>query len=264
MDFEEKPNDLSLEEIAAGVEKRIKVKKQKKCDVCEGSGSKPGTGMAVCPECNGTGELRQVSRSMFGQFVNITSCPTCSGEGRIVKDPCSNCHGDGRVHGETTIKVNVPAGVSEGNYIPLRGQGNSGRRGGPAGDLIVLIEEQPHQYFVRSGDDIVYDVNVSFPTAVLGGEIEIPTLTGKAKLTIDPGTPGGRVLRMRERGIQHLNSYGRGDQLVRINIWVPSKLTGKVKEMLKQLTEMDHITPSEEERHANSRSFFEKVRDAFS
>ncbi len=255
---------LTLEEIALGVEKKIKVRKQKVCDVCKGTGSRPGTGSSTCPQCNGTGELRQVSRSMFGQFVNITACPTCGGEGRVVKDPCSNCRGEGRVPGETTIKVNVPAGVTDGNYIPLHGQGNAGQRGGPPGDLIVLIEEQPHQYFTRSGDDIIYDLNVSYPVAALGGEIEIPTLTGKAKLTIDPGTPAGRLLRMRDRGIPHLNSHGRGDQLVRINIWVPAKLNPDEKELLRKLGESEHITPNEVERHGHSRSFFEKVKDAFS
>jgi molecular chaperone DnaJ len=255
---------LTLEEIATGVEKKIKVKKLKTCDVCRGTGAKSGTGTTTCPQCNGTGELRQVSRSMFGQFVNITTCPTCSGEGRIIKEPCSNCYGEGRIQGETTIKVNIPAGVADGNYIPLRGQGNAGQRGGPPGDLIVVIEEQPHPYFSRNGDDIVYDLNISYPSAVLGGEVEVPTLNGKARLTIDPGTPGGRILRMRERGLPHLNGYGRGDQLVRINIWVPTKVNSKERELLKQLAAMEHITPSEEERHGSSKSFFEKVKDAFS
>ena len=255
---------LTLEEIATGVEKKIKVKKLKTCDTCHGSGAKAGTGSSTCPQCNGSGELRQVSRSMFGQFVNITTCPTCSGEGRIVQDPCRTCSGEGRVQGESTIKVTIPAGVTEGNYIPLRGQGNAGQRGGPPGDLIVLIEEQPHQYFTRNGDDIVYELNVGYPVATLGGEVEIPTLTGKARLTVDPGTPGGRILRMRDRGIPHLNSHGRGDQLVRINVWVPSKLNGKEKELLKQLSTMEHITPNEEERHGNNKGFFEKVKDAFS
>lgn len=255
---------LTLEEIATGVEKKIKVKKQKKCDVCHGSGAKPGSGNSTCPQCRGSGELRQVSRSMFGQFVNITTCPTCGGEGRVVRDPCTTCHGEGRTPGETTIKVNVPAGVSDGNYIPLQGQGNAGQRGGPAGDLIVLIEEQPHQYFTRNGDDIIYDLNVSYPMAALGGETEIPTLNGKAKLTIEPGTPGGRLLRLRERGIPHLNSYGRGDQLVRVNVWVPSKLNSKEKELLKQLADHEHIVPNEEEKHGRSKTFFDKMKDAFS
>jgi len=255
---------LTLEEIASGVEKKIKIKKQKKCDTCNGSGAKTGTGTSSCLQCNGTGELRQVSRSMFGQFVNITTCPTCGGEGRIVKEPCPSCHGEGRQSGETTIKVNVPAGVSEGNYIPLQGQGNAGQRGGPPGDLIVLIEEQPHQYFTRSGDDIIYDLNISFPMAAMGGDIEIPTLTGKAKLVIEAGTPPGRMLRMRDRGIPHLNGYNRGDQLVRISIWVPGKLNSKEKELLKQLAASEHISPNEEERNGHSKTFFDKMKDAFS
>jgi molecular chaperone DnaJ len=255
---------LTLEEIASGVEKKIKVKRQKKCDICNGTGAKSSGGKSTCPQCGGSGELRQVSRSMFGQFVNITTCPSCEGEGRIVKDPCSNCHGEGRVQGESTIKVNVPAGVTEGNYIPLQGQGNSGRRGGPAGDLIVVIEEEPHQHFKRNGDDIIYELWISYPTAALGGDVEIPTLTGKAKLSIDPGTPGGRMLRMRERGIPHLNSYGRGDELVRVNVWVPAKLTNKEKELLRSLSTCEHVNPTEEDRLNTDRSFFDKVKDVFS
>ncbi len=255
---------LTLEEIASGVEKKIKVKRQKKCDICSGSGAKSSSGKSTCPQCGGSGELRQVSRSMFGQFVNITMCPTCEGEGKVIKDPCQNCHGEGRVQGESTIKVNVPAGVAGGNYIPLEGQGNAGRRGGPAGDLLVVIEEEPHEHFKRNGDDIIYDLWVSFPMAALGGEVEIPTLSGKAKLVIDAGTPTGRLLRMRGRGIPHLNSYGRGDQLVRVNVWVPAKLTNKEKELLRALSTSEHINPSEEERRSADRSFFDKVKDVFS
>ncbi len=256
---------LTLEEIAKGTEKKIKVKRLKKCDVCGGSGAKSTSGKTVCPQCGGTGELRQVSRSMFGQFVNITTCPTCGGEGKIIKDPCSACKGEGRVQGESTIKVTVPAGVQDGNYIPLRGQGNAGRHNGPAGDLIVVIQELPHEYFKRNGDDIIYDLWISYPTAVLGGEVEIPTLTGKAKLIIDPGTPAGRLLRMKERGIPHLNSYGKGDQLVRINIWVPQKVNAKEKELLRELAKNEHINPTEEDiRSTQSRSFFEKIKDVFS
>lgn len=255
---------LTLEEIAKGVEKKIKVKRMKKCDVCGGSGAKSSAGKTTCPQCGGSGELRQVSRSMFGQFVNITTCPTCGGEGRIIKDPCPSCRGEGRVQGESTIKVTVPAGVQDGNYIPLRGQGNAGRHNGPAGDLIVVIQEVPHEYFKRNGDDIIYDLWIGYPTAVLGGEVEIPTLTGKAKLVIDPGTPGGRLLRMRERGIPHLNSYGRGDQLVRINIWVPTKLSAREKELLRELAKGEHINPTEEEQRNSNRSFFDKMKDVFS
>lgn len=254
---------LTLEEIATGVEKKLKVKKQRQCTTCHGSGARSTSGRSACPQCQGSGELRQVSRSMFGQFVNITTCPSCEGEGTIVKDPCPTCKGEGRTQGESTIKVSVPAGVSQDNYIPLRGQGNAGRRGGPDGDLLVVIEEKDHESFTRNGDDILYDLFVSFPTAVLGGDVEVPTLAGRARLTIEPGTPGGRMLRMRDRGIPHLNGYGRGDQLVRVNIWVPSKTNAKEKELLKDLDSMQHITPTEEERKG-SKSFFAKVRQAFS
>ncbi|MBP8976553.1 MAG: molecular chaperone DnaJ [Bacteroidetes bacterium] len=255
---------LTLEEIAKGVEKKIKVKRFKKCDACGGTGAKSSSGKTTCPQCGGTGELRQVSRSMFGQFMNITTCPTCDGEGKIIKEPCATCRGEGRVQGESTIKVTVPAGVQEGNYIPLRGQGNAGRRNGPSGDLIVVIQELPHEHFKRNGDDIIYDLWISFPTAALGGEEEIPTLTGKAKLVIEPGTPAGRLLRMRERGIPHLNSYGKGDQLVRINIWVPTKLSAREKELLRELAKGEHINPTEEEKRNTDRSFFDKMKDVFS
>jgi molecular chaperone DnaJ len=254
---------LTLEEIASGVEKKLKIRRQKACEACRGSGAKGSSGRSTCPQCNGTGELRQVSRSMFGQFVNISTCPTCDGEGKVIRDPCSTCHGEGRVQGESTIKVTVPAGVSNGNYIPLQGQGNAGRRGGPPGDLIVMIEEEEHPHFTRNGDDIIYDLVISFPTAALGGDVEVPTLGGKARLEVDPGTPPGRMLRMRERGIPHLNSYGRGDQIVRIQVWVPRKLTAKEKELLKELSKLEHIVPTEEEQRG-AKSFFEKVKDAFS
>jgi molecular chaperone DnaJ len=160
--------------------------------------------------------------------------------------------------------VNVPAGVTEGNYIPLQGQGNAGRHSGPAGDLLVVIEEEPHQHFKRNGDDIIYDLWISFPTAALGGDVEIPTLTGKAKLSIEPGTPGGRLLRMREKGIPHLNNYGKGDQLVRVNVWIPVKLSAKEKELLRELASSDHISPSEDERRKTDQSIFDKVKDVFS
>ena len=236
---------LTMEEIAAGVEKKLKIKKWKTCDTCGGSGARSSGGTTTCPVCNGTGEVRQVSRSVFGQFVNIATCNNCSGEGRVVKEPCVPCTGDGRVQGESTIKVAIPAGVSEGNYIPLRGEGNVGRRGGPAGDIIVVIEEEPHPLFTRSGDDVVLDLMVSFPEAALGADIEVPTLTGRAKLKIEPGTQSGRVLRMRDKGIPHLNTFGRGDQLVRVNVHVPTTLSSQERQLLKQLAEHDNITPSD-------------------
>ncbi|MBI1808068.1 MAG: molecular chaperone DnaJ [Ignavibacteria bacterium] len=256
---------LTLEEIATGIEKKLKIKRWKMCDICEGSGAKAGSSRTSCPICNGTGEVRQVSRSVFGQFVNISTCTNCNGEGRIIKDRCQICGGEGRVQGETTLKVNVPAGVSEGNYIPLRGQGNAGQRGGPPGDLIVIIEEEPHKLFTRNGEDIILDLLVSFSEAALGAELDIPTLTGRARLKIEPGTQSGKILRMRDKGIPELNGQGRGDQLVRVNVWVPTRLTKEDKDILRSLSRSENMKPKEGDRSAHSdKSFFEKMKGIFS
>ena len=256
---------LTLEDIASGVEKKIKVKRWKPCDVCNGSGAKAGSAKINCPMCNGSGEIRQVSRSVFGQFVNITTCGNCNGEGKIIREQCTACGGEGRMHGETTMKVNVPAGVSEGNYIPLHGQGNAGQRGGPAGDLIVIIEEEPHKIFSRDGDDIVLDLLVSYPQAALGSEIEIPTLAGRAKLKIEPGTQSGKVLRMRGKGIPNLRGDFHGDQLIRVNVWIPMHLAKEDKELLKLLAKSENIQPHEGDKSAHSeKSFFEKMKNIFS
>ncbi|HTK83027.1 MAG TPA: molecular chaperone DnaJ [Bacteroidota bacterium] len=255
---------LTLEEISTGVEKKLKVRRWKTCDVCNGSGARNASAKTTCPVCNGSGEIRQVSRSVFGQFVNIATCDNCGGEGKIIKDKCTGCGGEGRVQGETTIKVNVPAGVSEGNYIPLQGQGNAGQRGGPPGDLIVMIEEEPHKIFTRNGEDIVLDLLVSYPEAALGTEVEIPTLNGRARLKIDAGTQSGRILRMRDKGIPSLNGRGTGDQLVRVNVWVPTRLSKDDKEALKQLEQSEGFKPKEGDRSAHSdKSFFEKMKDIF-
>ena len=247
------------------MEKTLKVDRLVPCQTCEASGARPGSSRTSCPTCGGRGEIRQVSRSVFGQYVNISTCPTCYGEGRVIKDKCNACDGEGRVQGETTIKVNIPSGVAEGNYISMRGQGNAGQHGGPPGDLIIVTEEEPHKIFTRNGDDVVLDVLVSFPEAVLGTDLTIPTLTGKAKLKVDPGTQSGKILRMREKGIQHLNSRSRGDQLVRINVWVPKDLSSRDKELLKDLERSEHFNPKEGDKSALAeKSFFAKMKDMLS
>ncbi len=232
---------LTLEEIANGTTKKIKLKKYKTCSACSGSGAKNANAFQTCPVCHGAGEVRQVSKSLFGQFVNITTCSRCGGTGKIITNSCNVCNGEGRVKVEETIKINVPAGVSDGNYMTLRGQGNAGKNGGPAGDIIVIFKELPHEYFTRNGDDVIYDLTISFPEAVLGTEVQIPTLTGKAKLKIEAGIQPGKLLKMRHKGIQHLNRHGTGDQLVRINIYVPKKITSKERELLNQLQKMPNI-----------------------
>lgn len=170
---------LTLEEIAFGAEKKLKIKKQIKCDSCSGTGAETNSDFETCSTCNGMGEVRQVTRTMLGQMVNVQACPTCNGDGRIIKNKCNKCGGEGRVKGEEMIKVNIPSGVSNGNYITLRGQGNAGRRGGSSGDLIVLIEEKEHEHFQRDGNNIYYNLTLSFPDAVLGTEVQVPTLKGK-------------------------------------------------------------------------------------
>jgi molecular chaperone DnaJ len=256
---------LTLEEIATGVEKKIKIKRWKACDTCSGSGARKGTSKSTCTACNGSGEVRHVSRSVFGQFVSISTCSSCNGEGKIVRDQCPDCSGEGRVQGESTIKVAVPAGVSEGNYIPLRGQGNAGQRGGPAGDLLVIIEEEPHPVFTRHGDDVMLDLLVAFSDAALGSEIEIPTLTGKARLKIEPGTQSGRILRMREKGIPSLNGRSAGDQLVRVNVWVPTKLSREEKARLSELGKGENFSPKPGDKSAHSeKSFFSAIKNLFS
>jgi molecular chaperone DnaJ len=235
---------LTLEEIASGTTKKVKIKKHNKCTTCNGTGAKSSASFKTCSVCNGSGEIRQVSKSIFGQFVNIAPCNNCGGTGRIISEPCTTCNGDGRMQDESTIKINVPAGVSDGNYMTLRGEGNAGKNGGPAGDIICIFEELPHENFTRDGDNVIYELFISFPDAVLGTEVEVPTLNGKAKLKIEPGTLAGKFLKMREKGIQHLNSHGAGDQLVRVNIIVPKNVSTRERDMLRDLQKMPNIRGS--------------------
>lgn len=247
---------LTLEEIAEGVSKKIKLKKLVKCSTCSGTGAEGGTSTKTCPVCQGSGEVRTVSRSVFGQFVNIQPCNNCNGEGTVIDNPCKTCRGDGRIQEETTVNINVPAGVYQNSYMTMRGEGNSGRRGGPAGDLVVVFEEIPHEYFVRNNDDIIYELFINYPDAVLGSEVDVPTLKGKAKLKIDPGTPPGKLLRMRDKGIRHLNEAGYGDQLVKVNIDVPRKVNSKEKELLKELANLPNFKNSGKK---DEKKFFRRI-----
>jgi len=253
---------LTLEEIAFGVEKKLKVKKYIKCDECRGTGAETDEDFMTCSTCSGTGEFRQVSRTMFGSFVNVQPCPNCNGEGRTIKNKCKACGGDGRVKSEETISVKIPSGVSTNNYITLRGQGNAGARGGPAGDLIVVIDEKEHQYFERDGDHIFYDLQISIPDAILGTEVEVPTLKGKAKLRVEPGTQSGKLLRMKEKGIQRLNSVMRGDQFVRVNVFIPKKISDSERKHIEKLKEADHFDPLKQTDSDNG--FFSRLKSIFS
>lgn len=253
---------LTLEEVAHGVNKTIKINRFAVCDDCQGTGADSSSGMKTCPNCNGSGEVRQVSRSMFGQFVNISSCPACSGSGQIIDEPCHTCHGDGRVKVEDTVKVEIPAGVESGNYLPVKGKGNAGKRSGMTGDLIVIIEEKEHEYFRRHGNDVIYHLTVSFPDAALGAEVEIPTLFGSEKVKIEPGTQPGTTINLKDKGIPQLNSYRQGQQIVYVNVHVPINLSSKEKETLRSLSKSENIKP---DKHAKTKekAFFSKVKDAF-
>ncbi len=246
---------LTLEEVATGVEKKIKVKHLKTCGTCQGKG---GKGEKTCPQCQGRGQVRRVQQSLLGQFVSIATCPQCAGGGHIFEEPCATCAGDGRVSESETISVKVPAGVANGNFIPLRGMGDVGPRGGPAGDLIVLIEEKPHPVFERDGDDLHLDVPIAFATAALGGAVEVPSLVGGAtKLTVPAGTQSGQVLRLRGRGVPKLRG-GTGDLLARVVVWVPTKVSGQDRKVLEDMKRSDTFKPP-----APGRSVFDRVKDAF-
>jgi len=248
---------LSLEEIATGVEKTIKLKRQVRCSACEGTGAERGTSKRTCPTCHGTGEIRKVSRSFFGQSIIVTTCNLCGGSGEVIEKACPVCGGEGRVRGESTITVKVPAGVTTGNYIPLRGASNYGKRGGPAGDVLVFIEEEEeHPYFTRHEDDLIYELAISFPQATLGTEVEVPTLEGKVNLKIPAGTQSGKLFRLRGKGIPHLHSYGKGDQIVRVLVWIPSSLSSEEKRLLKDLSEKSGIKPPKADK-----DFFERLRN---
>jgi molecular chaperone DnaJ len=217
----------------------------------------------MCPKCDGTGEVRQVSRSVFGQFVNVQACPRCNGEGRIIENPCEDCGGEGRIEGEETVSVTVPAGVMEGNYLTISDAGNAGLRGGVPGDLRIEIEERPHEHFVRDGLDIYYDVYLSFPEAALGTEVDVPTLEGRARLEVEPGVQAGKILRMRNRGIPDLEGSGKGDQMIRIHVWTPQELSDNEREMMEQLRHHDNFQPQPGET-GTEKSFFRRVSDVFS
>jgi molecular chaperone DnaJ len=245
---------LTLEEIAEGVEKKIKLKHLKPCSACKGKG---GEGEIQCAQCHGRGQVRHVQQSIFGQFVNVSTCPRCSGLGKTVKDPCKACSGDGRESITETIAVQVPAGVANGNFIPLRGMGDAGMRGTQPGDLIVWIEEKEHAVFDRDGDDLHVDVAVNFATAAMGAKVEVPTLGEPAQLQVPPGTQSGQVMRVRGRGLPGLHG-GHGDLMVRIIVWVPERLSGSDKKLLEELARSDGFKPPKP-----GKSLFDRVKDAF-
>jgi molecular chaperone DnaJ len=244
---------LTLEEIAQGVEKRLKIKIQKPCANCGGSGADGKSRPESCPVCHGQGRVRQVSRSFLGMIENIVMCQNCRGEGRVVKNPCRACQGSGLEKGDTTVAIKVPAGVEDGNYIRMRGQGNHGPRGAARGDILVVLKEVEHELFERHGDDVLLEHAVAIPTAVLGGTVSVPVLGGEAPLKVPAGTQGGTLLRLRGHGLGN-RSGRRGDQLVRIHLYTPRELSAETRALFEKLAGRPEIPPQ-----GTNRSFFKKL-----
>ncbi len=251
---------LTLEEIAKGVEKKIKVNKYVNCKSCNGSGAEGSAGHSTCPTCNGSGQVVRVANTFLGQMQTASTCPTCSGEGKIIKNKCQSCGGHGIVKGEDVISIKLPAGVSEGMQLSVSGKGNAGARDGIPGDLIVLIEEIQHEELIRDGSNLIYDKYLSIPDAALGTNIDIPTVDGKARVKIPVGTQAGKVLRLKGKGLPDINSYGRGDLLVNINVWTPKELTKEEKEMLEKLSKSENFKPNPSSK---DKSFFSRMKEYF-
>jgi len=251
---------LTLEEIAKGVEKKIKVNKNVVCKSCDGSGAKDKSSFSTCRTCNGSGSVRRVTNTILGQMQTTSTCPTCNGEGVEITAKCSHCHGEGLTKGEETISINIPAGVSEGIQLSMSGKGNAAPRGGVPGDLIILIDEIPHELLKRDGINIIYDLYISFVDAALGSTAEIPTIDGKAKIKIEPGTQGGKILRLKGKGIPEVNSYHKGDQLVYINIWTPKALSKEERAQLENLKDSTNFKP---QPGKGEKSFFERMKEYF-
>src|SRR5437899_1029668 len=251
---------LSLAEVATGTTKKVKVRTLDRCVECGGSGAAPGTDATRCATCGGTGEVRRAARSMFGQFVSVSPCPSCAGEGSVIRHPCPKCQGDGRVRAEKTIQIDVPAGVQEHHYLTMRGQGVPGSRNGPPGDLIAVLEIAEDPRFERHGDDLVYDLPVSFAQAALGAEVEVPTPYGNAALKIQPGTQTGTIYRVKGKGLPRLGEGGRGDVHVRVHVWTPAKLTPEQRAALEQLAKVEGAPPGE---GRVGRKLWEQLRQAF-
>ncbi|MGN6419686.1 MAG: molecular chaperone DnaJ [Pseudobacter sp.] len=252
---------LTYEEIAKGVNKQIKVKKYVTCSTCTGSGAKDKNSVQNCGTCGGSGQVRKVTNTFLGQMQTVTTCPTCNGEGNVITAKCGSCKGEGRIYGEETVSIDIPAGVGEGMQLSVGGKGNAGERGGAPGDLIILIEEEQHKELHRDGLNVAYELHISFPDAAFGTNVEVPTIDGRAKIKIPAGTQSGKIFRLKGKGFPAVNSYEKGDQLIYVNVWTPQNLTSEEKAMLEKLSNAPNFQPQPDKTDKN---FFDKVREMFS
>jgi molecular chaperone DnaJ len=249
--------ELTLAEVATGVEKEVKLKVLDPCDRCTGSGAEPGSKARQCPTCAGQGEVRRAQRSFFGQFVTVAPCPTCKGEGQIIESPCKKCRGEGRMRGEHAIKIQIPAGVATGQYMTLRGVGNAGARNGERGDVHVVFDVADDERFERDGEDLYTEVLVTYPQLVLGATIDVPTVTSRVALSIPPATQSGQVFHLRGRGLARVNSNGTGDLHVRVQLWTPEKLGEEEEALIRKLQEVQPAVPAD-----RGKGFWAKMKEA--
>ena len=252
--------NLTLQDIANGAEKKIKVNKYVSCSSCKGTGADGGSSYSTCSTCNGNGQVTRVSNTFLGQMQTVTSCPTCGGEGKIITNKCKKCYGEGIVKEEEVVPISIPAGVAEGMQMTVSGKGNAARRGGINGDLLVLIQEEHHPELFRDGNDLLYNLHISIPQASLGAAVEIPTVESKVKIKIEPGTQPGKILRLRNKGIPDVNGYSRGDLLVSINVWIPKNLTKEEQKLIKKFGDSPNFIPRPDKSEMN---FFERMKGYF-
>ena len=249
---------LNLSEIANGVEKKLKIKKYVACKACGGTGAKGNNAYSTCNTCGGRGQITRISNTFLGRMQTTSTCPTCNGEGKIITEKCPVCAGEGVQRGEEIVKINIPAGVADGMQLSVGGKGNAARRGGINGDLIILIEEEPHPELVRDDNNLLYNLFISFPKAALGGPVEIPTLDGKVKVKIEAGTQSGKILRLRGKGLPDIDGYRKGDLLVKVNVWTPKSLSKEEKKILEKLDTSYSFKPSPSKA---DKTIFERIRD---
>lgn len=251
---------LTLAEIAAGVTKKLKINKTVACDKCGGTGARDSSSYATCPTCNGTGYVTRVESTFFGRMQTQSPCPTCGGTGKTISNPCDKCHGEGTLRGQEVVEIKIPAGVGEGMALTVSGKGNAAPHGGVNGDLLVIIEEEPNPELIRDGNDLIHNLNITVPTALLGGTVEVPTVDGRAKIKIAPGTHAGKVLRLGGKGLPDVNGYGRGDELVVVDITIPSKLNAEEKRLIEQLAVQPNFQKAESVKNQN---IFERMKSFF-
>ena len=251
---------LTLQEVSEGVTKKLKINKTVACDKCGGSGAKDSSSYTTCTQCNGSGYVITVQNSFFGRMQTQSVCPTCGGQGRIIKEKCSKCNGEGTERGQEIIEVKIPVGVSDGMMLTVRGKGNAARNGGVSGDLLVVIEEEHSPELIRDGNDLIHNLNITVTTALLGGEVEVPTIDGKARIKIAPGTHAGKVLRLRGKGLPDVNGYGRGDIMVVVDITIPDELTKEERKLVEQLAEQPNFKRAS---GVETQNIFERMKNFF-